>query len=679
MSENFNISSMYSKENEIVITFDKKLVKDISIQLENKKEAAAISTESIKIDENTMHIDTRSFTDMLKPERDAKWKISFYANGKKLSYTNEEVVRKSKQTNLPTDFRFKQSNPVAIKAIAGQNYIIYPYFNSQGVMFICVISEELYAIKSCIGKILDVKFNKKRFAIKFEFPKCEFSYKCLNLYYRTAVSDEKQEIKMVTDSIKDEGDKYIINAHIDFDKCNFKARHWDLAVRVTRDGKEYNTDVKSKSKNLKNKLSSVFYRDVINMGNDMILFMHTTYKNSISLMYRKRGAYDTRLFKLKERIALLEYMLLKPYYNKKKIYLVFEKYCQMAQDNGYYFFKYCMDNNMEKEFGAKIYYVIDKDAKDCSKLNEYKQNVLDFMSIKHIRHLLAANLLISTDSKRHGYAWDKCSSILSDRIYKKRSVFLQHGVIAFKVVESFGKNKIDTCDMFITSSDAEKKIICEHLGYNENEVAVTGLARWDVLEDASQNSNEIMLVPTWRNYLEGVEDERFINSLYYKEYMKLISSERLAQILEKYNLRLNFYIHVKLKEYLKNFHSENDRIRIISFGEEPLNKMMMQSKLLITDYSSVAWDMFHQNKPVLFYQFDLDDYNEAHGSYIDMSKELFGDRAVNYDELLELIEEYAKNGLKQKEKYALMRNDSYKYIDKDNSKRICEEIKKRGW
>ena len=45
----------------------------------------------------------------------------------------------------------------------------------------------------------------------------------------------------------------------------------------------------------------------------------------------------------------------------------------------------------------------------------------------------------------------------------------------------------------------------------------------------------------------------------------------------------------------------------------------------------------------MFYQFDLDKYNEAHGSYIDMKTELFGDRAETEEQLMELLKETVLN------------------------------------
>ena len=58
------------------------------------------------------------------------------------------------------------------------------------------------------------------------------------------------------------------------------------------------------------------------------------------------------------------YRLAKSYWNKKHICLVSEKFASMAQDNGYYFFKHCMDENEEAYLHKKIYYIISKDSPD---------------------------------------------------------------------------------------------------------------------------------------------------------------------------------------------------------------------------------------------------------------------------------------------------------------------------
>ena len=101
----------------------------------------------------------------------------------------------------------------------------------------------------------------------------------------------------------------------------------------------------------------------------------------------------------------------------------------------------------------------------------------------------------------------------------------------------------------------------------------------------------------------------------------------------------------------------------------------MRCRMLITDYSSVSWDVFYQDKPVIFYQFDLDTYEEAEGSYIDMHTELFGDRAETADDLLNLFEKQIQNDFKMYPQYEKMRHEYFTTIDRNHSKRVCECIK----
>ena len=99
--------------------------------------------------------------------------------------------------------------------------------------------------------------------------------------------------------------------------------------------------------------------------------------------------------------------------------------------------------------------------------------------------------------------------------------------------------------------------------------------------------------------------------------------------------------------------------------------------MLITDYSSVCWDILYQDKPSIFYQFDIEKYNEAHGSYIDMETELFGDRASTEALLLDLLEETVQNDFHLKPEYEKMRREYLQFKDNNHSKHICEEIKKK--
>lgn len=289
-------------------------------------------------------------------------------------------------------------------------------------------------------------------------------------------------------------------------------------------------------------------------------------------------------------------------------------------------------------------------------------------------YLKAARLLISSETKDHAYIWRSMGSRIKHILQHKKLVFLQHGVTAFKKNDFLvDPGKTDGWEMFVTTSEKEKAIIAQY--YPEEKIKVTGFSRWDVLVDKSGNERQILMMPTWRNWLDDVDDASFLNSEYFSKYRSLLLSERLHRMLETYDAKMVFYIHPKFREHVMLFSNlDNERIRLVAFGQEQLNELMMECKMLITDYSSVSWDMFYQKKPVLFYQFDLDDYNETAGSYIDMEKELFGERTDNETELLDILESYLKIGMKLKPQYGEMLSDSFKYQDQNNSKRIWDAI-----
>src|SRR5699024_5658936 len=113
---------------------------------------------------------------------------------------------------------------------------------------------------------------------------------------------------------------------------------------------------------------------------------------------------------------------------------------------------------------------------------------------------------------------------------------------------------------------------------------------------------------------------------------------------------------------------------ILDFKKVQVNEKLMESSLLITDYSSVSWDMQYLNKPVLFYQFDYQDYMNLTGSYIDIKENLFGNSSDTLDELIEQVQSVIKNGFLPEEKFELLRKENFAFTDLNNSKRIFEEI-----
>ncbi len=207
---------------------------------------------------------------------------------------------------------------------------------------------------------------------------------------------------------------------------------------------------------------------------------------------------------------------------------------------------------------------------------------------------------------------------------------------------------------------------------------MTGLARWDALQDTSVSGEKMVLVmPTWRSWLEEVSEEEFTKSEYYRNYMSFLNNKSLHGYLQEAGIKMVFYIHPKFREYINTFTVCSSQIEIVEFGKCPLNELIMKCNMMITDYSSACWDVFYQEKPILFYLFDYEMYDRIQGSYVNMRTHAFGDTADTIDEVMTVLKYYNTQGFKEKEKFAAMRKELLPYRDHLNCERIYRAIKKR--
>lgn len=527
-------------------------------------------------------------------------------------------------------------------------------------------------------KLRRLKAKGNRLELKLDIPNDQNAeFKGIVLKYRSVIED----IQIPFECSLDKKEKYTrVKAVINFtENMPLKEIYWDVRAVVGKYGANQYVKLGYNGFALKQKL--YFSNVQSDVGSKHIIFPYFNKRGIINFCYREKSEYDTPQIKRREVLAYILYIFSGLFLSRKKIWIVYEKFCKMAQDNGYYFFKYCMENLPENE-RKHIYYVIDKRSDEYKNVEKFNKNVIDFMSVKHMLYIMSMAICVSSDSKSHLYAWRTKPSLVKRAIGKKKELFLQHGVTALKQVHQlFGKKGTSAMTYFVTTGRAEQEIAVNELGYSEKTAPITGFARWDVLHDKQTDGEKfILLMPTWRSWLEEVSDNQFLVSDYYKRYSSLLQSPRLNTILKNGNAKLIFYIHPKFAGYIDNFKaSVSSRVTYIPFGKIPLNELMMHCSMLITDYSSVCWDVYYMDKPVLFYQFDYDMYNTAHGSYINMETDLFGNRSTTEDALLNDIEHFVQNGFEENEADRLAAGKYFEYRDNNNSKRIYDFLKNNNY
>ena len=466
-----------------------------------------------------------------------------------------------------------------------------------------------------------------------------------------------------------------IHAQISLKELNLQTGDWNIAVNLgTEDAPQILFPVLSKSLRLRLILMNYECRP----NPDMILFPMGGDQHKLILRCRPVSPYDGFCTKLKIFLAFGASKLLRPFMKQKNIWLVYEKFCCTAQENGYYFFKYCMEQ-LSASDSRNIYFILDKTSPQWPSMQKYKDHMIPFMSFRHLLYALTAQLYISPDGKAHLFAWKPKPNPISRELNRHDLFFLQHGVLALKRVDHlFGKTGVSPMTYFTTSSKFEQDIVVKNMGYQPEEAPVLGLARWDTLEDLSANvPANILVMPTWRDWLEGQNDEFFQNSDYYKHYMSLIHNKELLSLLKAHKITLVFHIHPKLHEFLHNFQADSNLVKLIPFNTVPINRLIMECSMMITDYSSACWDVYYQEKPILFYHFDNDLHEQARGSYIDMEHELFGDRCMTEEQLVACIREYIENGFREKALYGNMRKKYFAYRDHNNCQRTYDFIAER--
>ena len=181
-------------------------------------------------------------------------------------------------------------------------------------------------------------------------------------------------------------------------------------------------------------------------------------------------------------------------------------------------------------------------------------------------------------------------------------------------------------------------------------------------------------MPTWRRDLEKRSNEYIVQTEYFRTFNSLINNEKLIKFARENDYEIIFRPHPNVYNFIEEF-DKNDYVKI-DYERVKYQTLFNQGSILITDYSSVAFDFAYLKKPVLYYHYGGDFHFNLDESYFDYETMGFGEICRNEDELVNLIIENIKNNCKIEEKYEKRIDKFYAFTDKNNCKRVYDEIKK---
>lgn len=341
--------------------------------------------------------------------------------------------------------------------------------------------------------------------------------------------------------------------------------------------------------------------------------------------------------------------------SRKKIWL-FGAGNGCYENNISHFHGYVLKNTLIRE--NDVYFVTT--SSDLVKNKDFK-TLIRGRALTYAMSVVADYLIIDT-----------CNSDISPGLHKwlgGLKINVNHGFEGFKKLPGNYYANIDA-QIQCASSEKEKEIKVSMCGADKSTVFVTGYPRFDAISEyAGSVINKVLYFPTWRSWLEHTPIDELEHTEYVIAVKKLLADEKLKEFLKARNIILYYKPHHKIS-HLALDSLESDNIKFLN-RDDNLTDYIQTCDILITDYSSVAWDFLYNNREVLFYIFDIDTYIKEQGLYYDVRELNCSNYSMSSDGIVSLLREYNMELINNPSKMAL---DFFKYKDSNNCERLMNLI-----
>lgn len=272
-----------------------------------------------------------------------------------------------------------------------------------------------------------------------------------------------------------------------------------------------------------------------------------------------------------------------------------------------------------------------------------------------------------------------------------RFTFLQHGVIIHNLSDWLNTKNID---LFVTTSQAEySSIVGDHTSYvfTSKDTALTGMPRHDALfalreESTAAERRLILVMPTWRKYIAGevagagnsrAKNARFPKTQYAMQITAVLNMVASAASVDDGDYEVVFVPHPNMALYLSEFDLPNG-VRTAQYADSDIQAMLARAALLITDYSSVAFDAALIDVPIVYFQFDADKFYSGQHTvtrgYFSYPEDGFGPVCSTIAEVAAALPEMLTADSAATKIYHERRRAMFPMRDGNNSRRVYEAM-----
>ena len=291
-------------------------------------------------------------------------------------------------------------------------------------------------------------------------------------------------------------------------------------------------------------------------------------------------------------------------YNKTDYLLVDFYKGDKSIDDAFPIFKELIKQNLSAHYMTESEEIFDKfcgNDTHCTKIipiDRYSEHIDGNFLEKYLDIILKLKAVISASEF---YSLENIFYNIEYLTY----IMIGHGVSFFKrylykIYLSFKKyNKI--------TAPPSKKIIsiAKQYGWKEEDIIKVGRPKWDLYDEYERNNRNkteksIFLMFTWR----FIEKGKKIAGDYLNKTLQLLKNRRLNNSLKRNNIILYFIFHHMIN-YIKVKRITASNIKLIHQSE--ISEHLIKSDLVITDFSSIIFEIMHRRKPYIMFIPDAND------------------------------------------------------------------------
>ena len=320
----------------------------------------------------------------------------------------------------------------------------------------------------------------------------------------------------------------------------------------------------------------------------------------------------------------------------------------VVHDNG----RIQFEHDVQLSDGVKRYYILSDERQKCPTIPD--EHYVEFGSQRHKELLTNCKKIITAyieDSNLFPYKSEELD--IQSNQFDFEIIYLQHGVLHFLMPWKYSRERL-SADRIVVSTKEEADLWMSQ-GYDRRELIYTGMPRLEQLKKNEESSKKILFAPSWRSYLVGEYEDhqwkplegKFVKSKYYREISQFLLADNLKALLEEYDYTLDVKLHPIFQIYRNHYKCYSDRIHFVD--RDVLDGAY---DLMITDFSSYAYNFHYLNIPVIHFIPDEEEFKCGMNGYreLNYSEEFWNHATKTYDETINRIQQWLRGAVIQQEK-----------------------------